>query len=160
MLVLALALLLAAAPGTANGAAAAPAGAAAQELPPFLGAGGRLSEPHPMGCAPGWIWYSAEEWWRRELQPINASATDFGHAHVQGCWPHLLTMSAPFKVDVTTVLFENTGSFADLRVGPSGAGKTGLNAPSPGCPQQTGPPGYLGYTVYCAPKGMNRTAAT
>lgn len=112
---------------------------------------GSYVRPPPPCC-------SAEEWWRRELQPINASATDFGHVHVQGCWPHLLTMSAPFKVDVTTVLFENTGNYFNLRVTPSGYGKTGLNAPGTGC--KAGSPGDLGNSAYCSPQGMNRTAAT
>jgi hypothetical protein len=60
-------------------------------LPVFLGAGFTAS-PHPKGCETGWVWVSAEGWWRRELVPpggFTDAAHDFGHLHNVSVVPRL-----------------------------------------------------------------------
>ena len=70
---------------------------------PWFMSTGSSNLPHPKGCAQGWVWVSAEEWWRRELLPpggFTNQSKDHGHQHAEMCWPQQLLLPGeprPFR---------------------------------------------------------------
>jgi hypothetical protein len=97
---------------------------------------------HPVGCQPGEIFVDSQDWWGN---PDGGPGDDFGHLHLQLCWPHLGTINKITDLPVRVVMHDNPGAYYHLTADVFNAGGTS------GCPSN--------HAIFCFNPQPRRTLA-